>query len=93
MMTRIKRSFYEDLKREDFKIGEDYSGRGMYGKMCLALRGKITDLAWFVSYVTNWIGDEDYNWVFEDVHMDSMGRDMVFYWPGVQVAKEDEEDG
>lgn len=100
-MPSITRAFYEQLQSEEFKMTEDYSGGWMFGETCVGLTGSVRDLAWFSSYVTNWLAgssedptDEvDYNWVWDNLETDSMGLDEIFYWPGVTVEKEGEKDG
>lgn len=63
-----------------------YSGKGMYGRRCLAITGKIGDAMAFVGGLLQ----EEPSWDVEqlkEVYMDSLGMDVVVYWPGIQVAE------
>ena len=79
------------------EVRHDYSGRGMYGKKCIAI---VTgESAWSVRGILEYEktdpaidGDEygemiDYMLEHEPV-TDSMGYDTVYYWPGLSL-KED----
>lgn len=92
-----------DLEDEGFDVRSDYSGRGMFGWECFGIVGNAADLVRFIRYVvesaadteTNHVltgGDRDTNWL-DNVRTDSMGMDMIYYWPRVTVAKGDEGDG
>jgi hypothetical protein len=71
-----------DMDIEPRQFRYDYSGRFMYGKSCLGLTGQLRDLAEFLLYVVPETG-VDAEW--QDVKMDSMGMDMIFYWPSIRV--------
>ena len=60
----------------------NYSGRGMYGDTCFGIVGYLPDLIKFIASFASF-GD-DWTWL-EDVKEDNMGRQMIFYWPGVKV--------
>lgn len=82
----------------DYSIRTDYSGRGMYGKTCFAI---ITPCSlWRLAlalFVQNPKIDPDVRENLEDCfdsepREDNMGRNsQVYYWPHVDVEKEDEE--
>jgi hypothetical protein len=63
----------------------------MFGKTCLGLTGSVEDLVRFVMRITDvddaWF-DVDTSWLTW-ISSDSMGRDTIFYWTRVTVAKED----
>lgn len=61
----------------------DYSGRGMYGATCFAIEGGTSDLIRFLRALPDEVGDE-----LVDPSTDSMGMDMVFYWPYKLRTKE-----
>lgn len=63
---------------EDLGIEYDpyYSGRGMYGATCFSIVGSTRDLVRFLRSLDDEDADE-----LSDPAMDSMGYDIVFYWP------------
>ena len=88
----ILRALYDaGLDEED--LYENYSGRAMYGDKCFGVVGSIGDLVKFVlalsSYDARGELGGDIDWV-ADVVTDGMGMQSIFYWPGVNVSKEDE---
>lgn len=84
-----------DLWEVDLDTG--YSGRGMFGRTCLGL---VTSLSgWALANevrsaldYTVYAEQEDFldYLLTHEPTVDSMGLDMIYYWPGLQV--EDEED-
>lgn len=61
----------------------NYSGRGMYGATCFSITGNTSDLIRFLRALPDEVGDE-----LVDPSTDSMGLDIVFYWPYVLRTKE-----
>lgn len=61
----------------------DYSGRGMFGATCFSIEGKTSDLVRFLRALPDEVGDE-----LVDPSTDSMGLDIVFYWPYKLRTKE-----
>jgi len=61
----------------------NYSGRGMYGATCFSITGQHRDLLAFLRALPDEVGDE-----LVDPSTDSMGRDIVFYWPYALRTKE-----
>jgi len=67
-----------------------YSGRNMYGKRCLAITGKIDliELGMIIGkrmsfpILPNRLGTKT----------DSMGHDIIIYWPSIPYEDEDEEE-
>jgi hypothetical protein len=88
--VKMSREQLEDLQSEGFDLRDDYSGRFMYGENCLGLTGDFSDLMRFTLRIT----DPENEWRVSNnewllsVRSDSMGRDMIFYWPTVSVEKE-----
>jgi hypothetical protein len=70
---------------EDLGIEYDpyYSGRGMYGATCFSITGKTSDLVRFLRALDDETADE-----LVDPSTDSMGYDIVFYWPYKLRTKE-----
>lgn len=89
----LSRELIEDLTSEGFDVREDYSGRGMFGRTCFGIVGDPGDLIRFVLRTQD--VEEDTPWWKTDrswithVRTDSMGHDMIYYWPTVSVEKED----
>ena len=83
-----------DFHDED-DIREDYSGRGMYGRTCLAYTGEDMILFTFrlaAELAKEGEDDADLFTVEEllimigDPTVDQMGRGLIYYWPNVQVT-------
>ncbi len=73
----------------------NYSGRFMFGKICFGIVGNSRDLTRFLIDVlpAYYYPDEDgvkidipAEW-YENTR-DSMGPDMIFYWPDIEAAPE-----
>jgi hypothetical protein len=81
-----------------FKVRE-YSGRGMYGRKCLAVTTNIDSvhslqLGFYIAHVAAEQGllDETENILSDnDTKEDSMGLGTVIYWPRVPYVKESNE--
>lgn len=76
----------------------DYSGRGMYGKSCLAVTlgtsGRHPALATLIVEVLDNADADDLEVVLEalgEVEQDNMGHDVVYYFPQIPFAGEEEE--
>ena len=83
---------------------QSYSGRGMYGKYCLGvviehsdpskvLTDIILDCCQFCGHEAEQL--EKVQWLcgnLNDMRSDSMGRDMIVYWPGIKWQELDEEE-
>ena len=78
----------EDSKKlidalEDAYIGSvrSYSGRGMFGKSCVAISGDEDVSEWNVA---KHLFSEEYDGAFDRLpapHHDQLGRGIVLYWP------------
>lgn len=89
-----------DADPDSYSLYKDYSGRGMYGKKCVGVTcGSAMKLAAAVmEECAGLVGDEDFDMSeiaddFRRASTDSMGRDMIVYFPGVEWEGEDEDDG
>lgn len=67
-----------------------YSGRGMYGKECVAV--VVEDVWAFIATVGEDV-DDGFNWsLLRRTHTDGMGRgDVVLYWPSLEWPEAAEE--
>jgi hypothetical protein len=65
---------------------ESYSGRGMYGKNCVSLKGDVS--VWDVAYSLwfNNFDDEDLD--VPEPKTDSLGLGIVIYWPSYEWPKD-----
>lgn len=75
-----------------------YSGRGMYGKECLAITGDDIDMFRFGlllgSTTMNEADVDDLIHEADNMKQDSMGLGTVYYWPRVPyVQGENDEEG
>jgi hypothetical protein len=93
---KLTRGLLEDVLGEAGVEEEprwDYSGRYMYGKTCFGFVGDVRDLAAFFYQLACVDGDDDV--IFYDLHRalctDSMGLNTIFYFPGVDVSRDEEE--
>lgn len=94
---------YEDAHDELLSVRTKYSGRYMYGRNCLGVVGQVGDLLRFVleivpalksEYDGNY-GDQPsvtYHDEWFDVRSDNMGMDTIFYWPEIEVVKDEPDD-
>jgi hypothetical protein len=81
-----------------------YSGRGMYGRYCLGVviehsnpSKVLTELILSLCIFAGTEADqlERVQWVcqnLDDMRSDSMGRDMIVYWPDIKWEELDSED-
>lgn len=77
----------------DLTARDDYSGRGMYGKSCIGVTGDdIGNVIRMLFELKD--NDEDLAYVLVDgrIATDSMGLSTIFYWPGVSVEDDGDED-
>lgn len=95
---------FETLKAACEDAGLDYrsySGRGMYGDRCLGVTGKdvpsiFADLLEAFSNMYTDEGDVDMSSVaelFRRTKWDSMGLDVIVYWPRIKWVDEEEDEG
>lgn len=76
---------------------QSYSGRGMYGATCLGVELSAGEFGELIGNVIEQLDSEDPDEVrsvadgFRALCYDNMGRDMIYYFPGVPHTDEDEE--
>lgn len=69
-----------------------YSGRFMYGRSCLGVVGTINQYTEFLlAMERSDCGDEYTNKMAENVTTDNMGRQTIFYFPGITVLEDEDE--
>ena len=76
----------------------DYSGRCMYGRECVGVVGQMHDIQNFLKEVTSeshYADDEsemfeDWLCYCFDYRQDSMGLDIIIYWPDMEAPEEEE---
>lgn len=77
----------------DFVIHKGYSGRGMNGKKCFGIELQEGDSAWELAMALGGAADCDIDWMLLPPKVDNLGRNLIYYWPHVEVMDEsDEED-
>jgi hypothetical protein len=78
----------------------DYSGRHMYGATCFGFVGRLHELASFFAQLGRAEVESDdhdeqsaaYNFSHA-LLTDNMGHDTIFYFPGVEVQDDSEDEG
>lgn len=82
---------------EDVEYRKEYSGRGMYGDNCIGIVGQWGDCTNAIAHTINeLIADDNLN--PEDTETllsfkyDSMGMDVILYWPELKDESETDED-
>ena len=80
----------EELKENGYEYRiHSYSGRGMFGKSCLAIAGDFDPIEiGFYLGKTPVMENED----FPPVKEDQMGRGILLYWPRVKYVEEEKID-
>jgi len=66
----------------------DYSGRGMFGDVCPAVEGSFNDFLQVIVRIAEEF-PEDVETIASAANFDSMGLDMVMYWPRFTYKTED----
>jgi len=92
----------EDAEIDERAARWDYSGRGMYGRTCFGFTGNVRTLAAFFTQLGFAAGQkvaEDGSRCDEletlidvlagELTTDSMGLDTIFYFPRVEVIREE----
>lgn len=81
-----------DALSDEFDLRTDYSGRGMFGARCIGLTGHEGDLLRFAAACQRTAdeldlpGEQLVDALAEVVRSDNMGYDLIFYFPGVELA-------
>ena len=68
----------------------NYSGRGMYGKQCVAIVAKngYASVGLLTYHIWEQASEEaraEWEEILHDTHSDNMGTNVVIYWPKLQV--------
>lgn len=81
---------YANLDEDAIRLS--YSGRGMYGAQCFGIVGSDKELFLFCAGLADYVGYNDaapgipardaVQGLIEHAATDSMGRDMILYFPG-----------
>jgi hypothetical protein len=86
--------FIEALEDAHYKV-ESYSGRGMFGKSCVSIRGGARDdednppvSAWEIAKDLWYQVPEGDHFDVPEPRQDSLGLGMVFYWPSYEWPQE-----
>lgn len=81
-----------DADIDEESLYREYSGRYMYGSHCFGIVGDAGDYGRFIAHLTKRNEDLALDLAL-NVTTDNMGRDMIYYFPGFQLAKEDDDAG
>lgn len=106
MITRSNlRAVAEDAGLEEGQLRWDYSGRFMHGRTCFGLVGLEGDLMWFTVELGRRyeravaddadrgdLADADVETLVNALRTDQLGRDLIFYFPGVEVVDDETDD-
>ncbi len=81
---------------DDVELREKYSGRGMYGRECPGITGSMEGCMAVISEVikaAHMQGDLEFEDIVDtllDFKQDSMGRDIILYWPELAAFEYEE---
>jgi hypothetical protein len=87
-----------NILEDNFTLLPDYSGRGMLGQACIALVGDTGDLLRLVAELvatcddTDTVDTDTVQVMADTVRTDSLGYDTVFYFPGITLEREADDD-
>lgn len=91
-MNTISRDDAEELASAvDGKLYEDYSGRSMYDATCFGVVCDVSDVRIGVA-LAQALCDYDVDALARAARTDSMGHDVIVYFPGWQLEAADEDD-
>jgi hypothetical protein len=84
----------------EVEFRHNYSGRAMYGRECVGITGDMSDCMLVIGEIIKQQKeepsfDDDVDTLL-DFKTDSMGRDVIVYWPqleGIEAGDEPENDG
>ena len=98
MRDQMSRAVYKTLEGYGLDVRDDYSGRCMYGDRCFGFVGGPEALTQFFSFMHVFASGNDREELednaeafFEEgpsLAWDSMGMDMIFYFPRVTVEQD-----
>lgn len=81
---KISREDFEQLEM-DFQVRDDYSGRGMYGEKCFGIVGSLVDLLTMINVIIELGLNIHIETLARSPQQDNMGREMIYYFPNLQV--------
>jgi hypothetical protein len=96
-LAKMIRDAIEELGDDDVSLRESYSGRSMYGRSCPGITGSMSGCMQIIGTVIKAAHFEHSNdeVIFEEVVdmlldfcQDSMGRDVILYWPQLEAFEE-----
>lgn len=88
----------ENMGDEGVSFYNGYSGRGMYGRKCVGITGDMQGCMRVVGETLKYVHEvaEEDGMSFDRVvdalmafMQDSMGRDIIIYWPDIEALAED----
>lgn len=80
----IPKRVWEELQDSGYGVRGDYSGRGMFGEKCAGFVCNYGSLVSLGVELHQLMGDDAID-VAAKATTDSMGRDTIVYFPGVQL--------
>jgi hypothetical protein len=75
---------------DNIAVRANYSGRGMYGKGCLAFTGNFSQVA--LGCAMRVVLDDAADELGDEACVDNMGLGIVVYFPHVTVLEDDDEE-
>lgn len=98
MGFQMRRAIYKALEEYGLEVRDDYSGRCMYGDRCFGFTGGPEAVTQFFSFMHAFASgtegeeiEDNAEQFFEELpnlSWDSMGLDMIFYFPRVTVEED-----
>ena len=101
-MKSIQSIIKANATQEGVTYHKNYSGRGMYGRLCIGISGSLSECMAVIKACivelhneaqdfANDDSDYDFEWALELVFnysTDNLGYDRIVYWPGMQDDQE-----
>jgi hypothetical protein len=78
MIKTLKARIVEYAIKNGLNVRNDYSGRGMFGKLCLGVVGSMPELDALLNQVKG---------ANEGLCKDNMGLGFIYYWPSINTEK------
>ncbi len=101
VIAKLVKDVCEQTEDSDYEVRfrNDYSGRGMYGRNCIGIVGSEKGCLQVIAAAlkqarADSIHDSEVDFdgmvdTLMDFDRDSMGRDIIIYWPQVDSLEED----
>jgi hypothetical protein len=87
-LDTINEAYWDNSNSEENEVRTGYSGRGMYGKTCIAFTVKDIKELVRVLCAVNAEDAELAGKLLAAFQTDSMGRDLIAYFPGIEAPAE-----